>query len=283
MREIFKIIENSNQNDKNFDEFELNAVGLKKDYSLENVFGDLTFNRFYGYGIKKISTNTFSQTADKLTSFECLSCSLINLPPNYDIYSMIKQMTKLQRLELGLNATEIQPIGGQQSQIRHLEIRSDKNLTVLTGAFQNLSQLESIYFNSKIKLIEPEAFKFDLKSGKKLTITFGHYVLTSTSFQIGAFDGTQRNMEITFYTNLDYLADSVFKPFFDNKNNTISLGNNRNFNCSDCRNYWLIKENKQNQVTSSYCRDQSPSKLFDEEIKNKLKQKCTSNFTISQN
>ena len=64
---------------------------------------------------------------------------------------------------------------------------------------------------------------------------------------------------------------------------TISLGNNQNFNCSDCRNYWLIKENKQNQVTSSYCKDQSPSKLFDEEIKNKFKQECESNFKISQN
>lgn len=256
---------------------------MKKDYSLENVFGDFTFNHFTGHGIKRISTNAFSQSADKLTYFYCYSCSLVNLPPNYDIYSMIKQMTKLQTLDLGLNVTEIQPIGSQLSQIQYLEIKSDQTYTVSKGAFQNLNQLGSIYFRQTIKLIESEAFKFNLKSDKKLRVTFFYCDLTSASFQIGAFDGAQRNMEIEFYEpKIDYLADSVFKPFLDNKNNTINFGNNHNFNCSDCRNYWLVKGNntKQNQVINSFCKDQ-PNRLFDEEIKNKLKQKCENNFKIN--
>ena len=44
--------------------------------------------------------------------------------------------------------------------------------------------------------------------------------------------------------------------------------------CSDCRNLWLINENKEKQVKSVFCKDDLKRGFFDNEVKNKLKSKC---------
>ena len=71
--------------------------------------------------------------------------------------------------------------------------------------------------------------------------------------------------------------------FFDNKLNLIkffdcSAGGSTPayIDCDNCKNYWLIKEKKQNQFKYAYCKgyDQTKLKLFDQETKTKLSQKC---------
>ena len=44
--------------------------------------------------------------------------------------------------------------------------------------------------------------------------------------------------------------------------------------CEDCKNYWLIKGNKQQHVLNAYCMGNHNKTLFDQEIKTKLSQKC---------
>ena len=83
-------------------------------------------------------------------------------------------------------------------------------------------------------------------------------------------------------TNISYLAESVFKPVLNNSSNSIDFFDykiangtwNSKINCDDCRNYWLIKENYQNQVKEAHCKANDRLTLFDEETKTKLSQKC---------
>ena len=51
----------------------------------DNTFGDITFEGFQGIGIKKIGSNAFNKTANKLTGFYCNDCDIDNEPPKYDI------------------------------------------------------------------------------------------------------------------------------------------------------------------------------------------------------
>ena len=45
---------------------------------------------------------------------------------------------------------------------------------------------------------------------------------------------------------------------------------NSKLDCSDYRNYWLIKENKEKQVTYANCKDGNRKTLFHSDIKTKL-------------
>lgn len=87
-------------------------------------------------------------------------------------------------------------------------------------------------------------------------------------------------MIIFLQTNISYLAENVFKPVLDNKSNIIDLisstklPKNSTIDCENCKNYWLIKNNKQNQVINARCKHNSMIKLFDQENQTKLSQKC---------
>lgn len=73
--------------EKNFKRVNLFAFrGHNDPITLEdNTFGDITFETFYGTGIKKIGSNAFNKTTDKLQTFFCDECDIINEPPKYDI------------------------------------------------------------------------------------------------------------------------------------------------------------------------------------------------------
>ena len=64
----------------------------------------------------------------------------------------------------------------------------------------------------------------------------------------------------------------------DYENNLIDFSKESIFNskidCGDCKNYWLIKEKKENQVFNAYCQGHTTKTLFDKEIQDKLSQKC---------
>ena len=65
-------------------------------------------------------------------------------------------------------------------------------------------------------------------------------------------------------TNVSYFNEGVFKSVLDNKLNTINIFNETSlFDCEDCRNYWLIQENKQNQVKFPICKHNKTQTLFD--------------------
>ena len=101
-------------------------------------------------------------------------------------------------------------------------------------------------------------------------------------FEPGTFDGIPQNATTLIYfyrSGIDYFPESSFKPFLNNKKNKIySIKNNEKIltDCSDCRNLWLVNENKENQVQNVFCKDDLKKRLFDNEVKNKYKSKCKS-------
>ena len=79
-------------------------------------------------------------------------------------------------------------------------------------------------------------------------------------------------------TNINHLPEGVFKSILDYENNLIDFSKKSIFNskidCEDCKNYWLIKEKKENQVFNAYCKGDITKTLFDKQIQDKLSQKC---------
>ena len=100
--------------------------------------------------------------------------------------------------------------------------------------------------------------------------------LIGESFQIGSFDGAQRQLLISFkHTNINYLNEALFKPLLDRHNRNIIDLWDAKVDCFDCRNHWLIKEDKQTQVLFPLCNGTTDKHLFDEDTKTELDQKCS--------
>ena len=241
----------------------------------DSTFGHITFERFYGYKIDKIGSNAFNNTANRLKNFMCSNCSLLitNETPKYDIQKVINQMTNLTILDLSLNVTEIPAKSFQQinghSNVSYLYLKSNRNLTIKSDALQFDKISAFKIYDSTIDKIEKSAFKF---RGNRISmyIGFENCQLTGESFQNGSFDSLQA-FDIFFRrTNINYLAEGVFKKVL--QSNQI-LFQYSGIDCSDCRNYWLIKNNKAQQI-DAHCHGQLKKVLFDQEIQSKLKQKC---------
>ena len=93
----------------------------------DNTFGNITFENLSAFSVKKISANAFNNTKDKIKTFNCAFCSLVNEPPKYDLRKVINELTELTILQPDLNVTEIpstaiEPINGQPSKIYILSI-----------------------------------------------------------------------------------------------------------------------------------------------------------------
>ena len=250
-----------------------------KEITLEdNTFSDITFEDFYGDNVIKIGSNAFNKTANKIKTFNCYSCSIEQQPPKYDIQKALNQMNQLNHdLKIGLNVNEIPSNAfANKTQLSSINLINKKqNLTIESGAFQDLENLHEIIIGgTTINRIKKEAFK----SNSLILIQFSGCKLTGESFENGAFDGIQKPFTIILMeTNVNYFAESVFKQVLNNSLNSIDIfWDEFDFliDCDDCRNYWLIKENKQNQVKYAHCIANNTLTLFDQETKTKLSQKC---------
>lgn len=177
-------------------------------------------------------------------------------------------------MSINLNITEIPTdFIGQQLDLSVVEIKSNE-LIIKSGAFQQLKNLQFLYLqNAKINQIENGAFKSNYtKLTNPLHIIFRNCNLTNGSFQNGSFDGIERTpIEIAFYhMNINSLDEGVFKSVLNHANNTIDLRfifDYSRIDCEDCKNYWLIKEKKDNQVLNARCKSHYNKSLFDEAIK----------------
>ena len=164
--------------DRDFYSIDLTDPSSGADILLDNSFGNITFKFFLGRGIKKIETNAFKNIAHKLIQFNCDSlCSLVNEPPKYDLQNVFNQMSSLYIMYLTLNVNELPNFALNISQPSHLtfiNIKSDKKLTVKSGAFQNFDKLKSLTFSGTPLKFEKEAFKS--KNSTALKVKFENIV-----------------------------------------------------------------------------------------------------------
>ena len=202
---------------------------------------------------------------------------------------VVDQFTQLKTLMIGLDvdvipSNAIVPFNGHQSELILLSLSSQRNLTIKSGAFQNLNLSQLEFYSIKFHFIEKGAFQFNIKSNQRLTLFFAHYEnhLQGESFQAGAFDGIQRPIIIRiFNSSVNFLPESTFKSLLENQENEINFTDpdqlpqwNSKIDCNHCKNHWLIQQNKQSQVHHAYCKGNSKKTLFDDEIKENLNQKC---------
>ena len=237
----------------------------------DNLFGDITFEEFHGDNIKKISSNVFNKTSEKVKYFYCYNCSLEN-GTNYNMDIIFSQMVNLKNLEIKLNITEL-PSFGQKLEI--IDIKANE-LRIKPGAIKNLKDLKLIRFEGvSIDRIEKDAFK-NTNVNNSLTISFTNCKITNGTFQNGSFDGI-RHVDIGFFhSNISVLPERAFKSVLANENNTISLFYEMYYpklDCDDCNNLWLVKGNKQKQILNAQCKGKN-NNLFDDEIIIKLSEKC---------
>ena len=235
----------------------------------ENAFGGFTFRNFYAFGIKRISNRAFGKSAKKITKFVCSFCDFTDSPSN-NIWAAFNQ---LKRLEILSFVSERFKIEDPHSPFKKL--LPELTMTIKSNAFQNLKHLKKIRIQSEnIIKIEKSAFNFS-KSNKHSVIEFGHLNLSGDSFASGSFDGNQRPLKIILKaTNITYIPESSFKSVLNSQLNYIKFYRNSTIDCDDCRNRWLIIGQKENQVKNALCKTDTKKKLFDNEIKLKLKTKC---------
>lgn len=165
-------------NQRHFKEVRLNQHPNERDFVLrDNSFGDITFDTFFANkGIKKISSNVFNKTANKITTFYCVDCPLEHQPPKYHIEKVFNQMTQLETLSTQF-ITEIPHL--QSSKLANLLIKVHQSLTIKSSAFYNLNQLINlIIYETTILRVEKEAFKFGKNLDQRMRIRFDGCNLT---------------------------------------------------------------------------------------------------------
>lgn len=260
----------------------------------DNFFGEFTFEKFYGVKIRKFGSNVFQKTADKINIFDCWDCYLEN-KQNYSLQTIFNRMTKLEQLKIGLNTNEVPSINpfGNETKLETITL-TGHNLTIKSGTFHHLKNLKDIRIWYTLVNLENNAFKIDYnlklnsnnshsnntnstRKNPNLHIYFQHCQL---KFQNESFDGLKNTSTKISFTdmNMNYLPEEAFKDFFSNKINSIYFSDGipgSTLDCSNCKNYWLIKHNiTDHQVKSARCINNMFKTLYDNETKTKLSQKC---------
>ena len=145
-----------------------------------NFFSDITFTDFGSCRMKKISSSAFNpSTVD--STFDCSACNILHQSSHYDVWKAFSQLTQLKIFQPELNLTEVPtnaivPYDGSKSQLTKLVILNRwRNLTVRSGAFQNMIDIPLLKFDEvRITKFEKEAFRMNLtdNSNKILHINF---------------------------------------------------------------------------------------------------------------
>ena len=279
----------NSSSEKDFAKIQVSSLNGSEDESTlrNNTFADLTFSEFQGFQISKIEPNAFGKAIKKISYFDCYNCFNRYSQMNNDIWSILNQMPILEFLLLSINTNEIPSnvfrLNKQQSKLSYIKLKVLQNVIIKPNAFVNLNQLNIFEFvHTTFKSIGDEILKVDKKSEKHLVISFSFSNITGHSFSSKSFDGIQRPVKMYFTeTNIDFLPEATFKSFLNShQNNSINFYDDRlvvkksMIDCFNCKNYWLIKEQKQNQVINAFCKHNIRLILFDKEIQQNLKSKC---------
>lgn len=248
----------------------------------ESSFWDITFDEFEATQIKMINNNAFGKSSSTIKRinnlFESDGHFLSNSPPNYDVWKVLNSLINVEIVELGLNINEIPPEAFKaKTNLKSISIHSYNQITIKRLSFLNLDNLVELKFvSSNIKKIQNEAFNFNSTSTKTFNLTFEQCNFNSDSFEPKSFDGIKPTFQIEFSSSkLNFISESTFKSVLNNANNIIRF-NHSYLNCSDCRNQWMIKDEKEKQIQNPLCSPFRNLTLFSSETKINLSFKCNS-------
>ena len=236
----------------------------------DNSFANITFDYFEGYNIQWISNNAFGNSSSVIKNFTIYD-PVNHSPLNYNIWKVMSGLSNVRMINVNLNINEIPTQAfGKLSKLSKLTIMTYNNITIKSNAFRNLNNVRSLLLHTAIKTVENVAFAFD-KSSQKIGIIFWSTYLGNLSST--AFSGIKRPFNIGFMNmHIFQLSEKTFKSVLDNKNNIVLIDST--INCTNCQNYWMIRDCRDKQVINAYCDWLHKNKLFSPKIKSGLKIKC---------
>jgi hypothetical protein len=256
LKEIFhRISSELEEGKKHFKHLYLNNTSINE--LVENTFEDITFEHIRimnASNLSLIHTLAFSSLNHSLNRIEISNASLINSPPNHDIFTAMSSMVGLEVLEISHSLIEeipdnaFRPINSQQKNLTVINLYYNKINRIGDSAFKNLGSLSKLYIeHNKINHISDKALIFGETSENTFILYLFGCLLNSSSFAIGAFNNLNRPAWLYFsyreiINNITYLDQHIFEPFlYNNKNNEIILNQ---LDCNDCRSFWLFKNAK---------------------------------------
>ena len=233
-------------NEKHFKKFYLSNTYIK--VLEENTFDEITFDEIYiNYcsNLTNIARHAF--TATDLVTKEFVLQKNNKLSMDKTIYTILSSFMNIESItlsDIGFNeipSNAFRPLIGYQKYLRELEI-TQTFTKIGSHSFSNLKNLTQLTLDIKdLHSIPDYAFVFEEYSDQLFRIDF----YQSSNFS--AFNGKtllniRRPTELKIFGESTYLEEKVFLPFLlDNEKNAIQLPFFEAFDCNDCRNYWLKK------------------------------------------
>ena len=244
-------------NEKHFKKFELNNTSIK--VLEENSFDEITFDEIRLIdcdNLTNIERYAFTATDWVTKSLTIYSNSKLSMDKIiYEILSNFVNIEFILLSDIGLNeipSKAFRPINGYQKSLKILRLYQDIS-KIGSNAFSNLKNLTELTLSIENLISIPDyAFEFEENSDQLFKINF---VFNSnfSAFNEKTLLNIRRPTELEL-TNVNYLEEKVFLPFLlDNEKNTIKSTDVEVFDCNDCRNYWLRKNQNVNKRVTLNC------------------------------
>lgn len=256
----------------------------------DSSFWDITFGQFESENIRLISNNAFGKAAKTIEKLLIWKPYINHEPPQYHIWKALSGLVNAKEISIYLNVTEIpsQAFNDKQMKLNVFRLNIRNKLTINKKAFYQLEHLKEISFYGKINKIQSEAFAISKRQNETLHIVFNgsifvNNIMNGDVFEPESFKGIQIQIpvKIVFGIPINYIPESSFKTILSNKNNIIQLANRIRYhihiNCLDCRNLWMIMNNKDQQVIGAKCKHNYHLNMFDSNSKCGLLRKCMNN------
>ena len=248
-------------------------------------FWDITFDHFVGANIKLFDCSPFGKAAETIKKL--IISNGVNQLNHWisDIYTYQIQydscfwnsFINAQHINIHLDYIEKIPSRAfKQSYLNTFKLNIQNKLIIEEKAFYDSENLKELHFQCELEKIRGKAFAFRKKSSQKLLIVFESF--NTSAFHPGSFTGLQRPVHIVINTSVHYIPESTFQVLLDDQNN-ITI--NSYINCFDCRNFWMIRDQRDKQVFGSICNHNHDITLFNSKIKCHLETECLPNEYFS--
>ena len=233
---------------KHFKEFYLGNAFITE--LKENTYSDITFNAITienNSNLKTIHRNAFN-TTDQVTYYISFMFNPKLTSPDNSLFEALGKFAKLAHIYLCFNnITEIPSnafgnVLGKKLAILFLRGKSIKKFE--NHALFYLKNLKFInILDTSIEYFPENAFEFKDELNETLFIQLElNKLLNSSGFSQDSLTKFKRPTSIELLQGFPYLDEKPFYRFLRaNAKNSLQL-TQVSLNCSDCRNYWLIRE-----------------------------------------
>jgi len=218
----------------------------------EGATGKLRFKHVNIYenvkSLQRIHSKAFASSQDTMVDFTVEAENIKNGPAPYSLVDLINSFPNLVFLTVHSLIDTIQD-GSLSVNLTYLSYLFLRVNAIKGSPFAKLTSLLVINLkDGSLNHIPSNAFKIGHKeanNGKGLKILFFGNPLNGSSFELGAFTHpslNKRKISVSFWNNnITFLNETVFLPFLQNENNTITITHNP-LDCDDCRTAWICNK-----------------------------------------